>query len=335
MPVSMPTAIVLGACALLAACELEDKDEPVVDGGERLDAPVGSPDARTLDAPIDAPAGNAGFPVPTAITKANTFTGGAWTEVGDADWSCLGTPSPDQPSTQPLMLSGKIRDFQTTSNGVGGATVTAFAGTMLGGNLGTAMSDTAPATKGNYSLALAQLPAGQRRHGFRIDATSYMRTYVLNQYLDPAVATHTRDLLAVSVGTANAIIAFVGEQFDPMTGTVAGSFRDCQGRAVSNAVVTVSSTPGVIAHLPGVETFYFSASSASLPVRHNVAPTMNKDGLFVVIDAPPQAAPAFVQIWGFRTIAELAAGTLTLLAELPTPVEGNAVITGSFEPRRS
>lgn len=287
------------------------------------------------DAGIDAAGGNPGFPVPTAITKANHEAAGVWTEVGDADWSCLNTPSTDQASHQMITLSGKIRDFQT-DNGVGNATITAFGGYMLSGPfLGTATSDATAANKGDYSINLTALTAPEKRYGFKIEAPQYLRTYLLNQYFNPDTAAQTQDIAAVSIGTANAVIAFVGESFDSSTGTLAGAFRDCQNREVSNAVATVSSTSGTVTHLPNADTFYFSAQSSSLPVRHNVSPTMNQDGLFVVIDLPPQAAPAYIQIWGFRTQAELTAGTLTLLSELPSPVEANAIITGSFVPKRN
>ncbi len=282
-----------------------------------------------VDAAVDAPgATNEGFPKPTAVTKANDNG----TEVGDADWSCLNTPSADMPSTQNIALSGKIRDFQTAANGVGGATITAFPGNTLSGNLGTGMSDTAAATKGDFSMNLMRLPAGQTRFGFKIDAPTYLRTYLLNQYFNPANATQTRDISAVSLGTANAVIAFVGSSFDPATGTLAGAFRDCAGNEVSNAVATVSAASGRVEHLPGANTFYFGANG--LPARHNVEPVMSENGLFVVIDLPPQTAPAFIQIWGFRNQAELTAGTLTLLSELASPVEANAIITGSIEPKR-
>ena len=53
--------------------------------------------------PIDAAPGpdammlaNPGFPVPTAVTKANMQAGGVWTEIGDADWTCLNTPTRDR-----------------------------------------------------------------------------------------------------------------------------------------------------------------------------------------------------------------------------------------------
>lgn len=296
----------------------------------------GGDDGGDGTTPIDAPAGleNPGFPVPTATTKANDNVDGAWVEVGDADWSCLNTASPDQPSTQAISLSGLIEDFQT-GNGVGAATVTAFPGIDLAGNSGMTTSSNNAADRGTYSMNLAMLPAGQTRYGFRFEADSYVKTYLLNQYLDPATATQTRTMAAVSDATATALPAFIGVTRDPSKGVLAGAFRDCAGREVSNAVATVSSTSTTVSHLTGAKTFYFSAGSSSLPVRHNVSGVMNKDGLFVILDLPPQTAPAFVQVWGFRDAADLADGQMTLLSELASPVEANAVITGSFEPLRN
>ena len=292
------------------------------------DGGSGGPDAGTDAAEL----ANEGFPVPTAVTKANDNVGGQWMEVGDADWSCLNTPSADRPSTGQIALSGKIRDFQNSSNGVAGATITAFPGNMLAGNLGSAMSASDAANKGNYAMTLARLPSGTR-YGFKIDAPQDLRTYLLNQYFNPANATQTRDISAVSIGTSTAVLAFVGESFDATKGILAGAFRDCAGNEVSNAVATVSSASGRAEHLPGANTYYFGRTTG-LPARHNVEPVMSQNGLFVVIELPAQAAPAFIQIWGFRNAAELASGTLTLLSELASPVEANAIITGSIEPKR-
>lgn len=320
------------AAAAAAACG-DDGAGGAIDAS--TDAPVDVAIDVAIDAPVDAsePAvDNPGFPMPTAVTKANTFTAGAWTEVGDADWSCLGTPSSDQASTQDLMLSGTVRDFQN-NGGVASASITAFAGSMFGGNLGMATAG-AGATRGQYSMTLQRLPAGVTRYGFKLEAASYLRTYVLGQYLAPAMANQTRDLAMVSNGTVTAVAAFVGETYDNTTATTIGTFRDCQGRAVSNAVATVSSSAGMVRHLANANTFYFSAQASSLPVRHNVAPVMNKDGLFVVIDLQPRATPAYVQIWGFRTAAELTAGTMTLLAELPAPMEASSLSSVTLQARR-
>jgi hypothetical protein len=293
------------------------------------------------DPPLDAagPWVNAGFPTPTAVTKANNRTGDppAWVELGDADWSCLNTPSPDQPSTQAIALSGSINDLQT-GNGVGNATVTAFPGIQLTGNSGNTTTSNDANTRGEFTMNLATLPSGTTRFGFKFEAPSYVKTYLLNQYLDPSQPTQTREMDAVSDATATALPAFIGVTRDPAFGVLAGAFRDCAGNEVSNAIATVSSVRGMPVHLEGggkgASTFYFSAGATSLPVRNNVEPVSNSDGLFVILDLPPVAS-AYVQVWGFVDAADLADMQPTLLSELESPVEANAVITGSFEPLRS
>ena len=286
----------------------------------------------TIDAPM---AENPGFVVPTAVTKANQETGGAWMEIGDANWNCLNTTSSDQPSTQAIALSGFIRDFQFASNGVGAATVTAFPGIQLSGNSGMTTSDNVAATRGAYSMTLAQLPSGTTRFGFKLEAAGSLKTYLLNQYFDPTAATQTRNISIVSESTANALPALVGINRDPAKGVLAGAMRDCDGNEVSNAVATVSSTQGTVTHLPGARSYYFSEDTG-LPARNSAEPVISPNGLFVVLELPPQTAPAFIQIWGFPTAADLAMGAagLKLLAELASPVEANAVITGSIEPKR-
>src|SRR5262249_16165337 len=145
----------------------------------------------TIDAGgIDAPTGNPGFPVPTATTKANMRTGGVWMEIGDADWSCLGTPSDDLPANGMSPLAGRGEDFQS-GDPVGNATVTAFPGIMVTANSGMATSSNVAATRGQYMMNLTALPTGETRYGFKIEATGYLKTYLLNQYLDPG-ATQTR-----------------------------------------------------------------------------------------------------------------------------------------------
>jgi hypothetical protein len=188
--------------------------------------------STTIDAPVLE---NPGFPVPTAVTKANSDSTGAWVELGDADWSCLNTPSDDQPSTQAIALTGKIRDFQTSSTSIGNATVTAFAGFDTTGNLVQATSSNVAQTRGDYTMNVPMLPTGQTRIGFKIEASGWLKTYLLNQYLNPANATQNLNISAVSESTANALPAFVGVTRDPADGVLAGAMRDCQGREVSNA----------------------------------------------------------------------------------------------------
>lgn len=299
---------------LLAACNGGDGTTKPVDGGG---------------------GGNAGFRLPTAVAAANQEVGGVWNEVGVADWSCLGTPSADQPSTQSTTLSGTAAELASGA-GVGGATLVAFAGIDSSGNLGSATTSDSAATRGDYAMVLAQLPSGITRYGLRIDGSGLLRTYVFNLYFDPADATQTFGPRAISETTANAFAAAVSVTRDAAEGMVLGTMRDCAGREVSNVVATVSSAAGAATHLVGAQTFYFSTGVAELPLTHAVAATTNPNGRFMVAGLPPQTAPAFIQVWGFLHGADLAMGEagLTLLAELPVPIEANAVITASLEPTR-
>ncbi|HTM21702.1 MAG TPA: hypothetical protein VL172_14370, partial [Kofleriaceae bacterium] len=49
----------------------------------------------------------------SAITEAYSEVDGVWQDQGPADWSCLGTPTDDTPSTTAITLTGLIDDFQT------------------------------------------------------------------------------------------------------------------------------------------------------------------------------------------------------------------------------
>jgi hypothetical protein len=278
---------------------------------------------------------NAGFELPVAVTRANGRSAGSWGEIGDADWSCLGTPRPDQPSTQTILLSGEVDDWQTGSP-VGNATIVAFPGNLVTGNAGTATTSNVVSTRGDFAMTVAKLAAGTTRVGFRIDASGYVRTYVLDEYLDPSISPQTRALLAWSESTANALTAFLGITRDPADGMVMGTMHDCAGHEVSNAIATVSWSSAAAKHVRGAATFYFSATSQSTPVPRAQSPSTNADGMFVVLGLPPTST-AFVQVWGFTSKAKLEMGSagLELLAERPLPIEANAMFTTSLSPRRS
>lgn len=322
----MRTAIL--ASILVAACGSGAGDD-AADGDGGVDDGDGG---ATIDAP---PANNTGFPRPTAVTRANNFAAGAWVEVGDADWTCLGTPPADFASANAIRLAGRVKDLTAASTGVGRASMVAFPGVMTGLEMGTAVTDdVGPTTRGDYTMGLSVLPPGSTRFGFKLEAAAYLRTFVLNQYLPAERTVQSRDFWMLSTAGAMAWATRVGATFDPSSASVTGVFRDCVGRTVSNAVATISATRGAVEHLPGATTYYFSADALSAPVDHAASPVMNKTGEFVILGAAPRATLGYVQLWGFRTPAELAAGTLTLLGEMPTPVEGGALTTGVFEAKR-
>jgi hypothetical protein len=137
---------------------------------------------------------------------------------------------------------------------------------------------------------------------------------------------------SVSKTTAQTLTALIGVSRTAGTGVLAGAMRDCQDREVSNFIATVSTTSGTVTHAAGADTYYFSPT-VGLPVRHSQQKHGSKNGLFMIIELQP-APTAYVQVWGYKTAADMASDTKTLIAELQTNVIADTVITGSYEPLR-
>ena len=278
----------------------------------------------------DADAGeelpNPGFVTPTDITHAFSGGDGQWTDLGPANWDCLGTPSTDAASTVDITLSGQTEDFQS-GNALPDALLTAYSDTNFGAaGIATATSD----EDGNWTMVL---PTGQTRVAFKVVLEGALDTYSLNQYYEPDVDMQTADVNSVSLLTANALPAFIGVTRTIGLGILAGTIRDCDDNEVGGAIATVSETSAAAAHLTGAETYYFSAGSTSLPVRLTQQLVTNSDGLFVVIELP--AAPSsFLQVWGYINGQTPGTDELTLLAEISSPVLADSIITADVEPIR-
>jgi hypothetical protein len=283
----------------------------------------GDDDTNTPDASVS----DVGFNKPTAGLQANMQgSDGSWTSIGPADLSCLNTPTTDTPTTVDVALTTTVKDFQNQTT-VANATVTAFKGIDYATVFDTQTSD----TDGNVTVTV---PTGTTRFGFKMTADNTMPTFLLNQKVDPGMATQTLgEIQSVSSSTATLLPALINQTRTPGTGVAAGALRDCQEHELSNFVVTISSTPGTATPLAGSEAFYFSLSPA-LPVVHHTAESANKNGLFILLQVPT-APMAYVQAWGYKTDADATAGgDMTLISELAVPVVADTVITGSFEPIR-
>jgi hypothetical protein len=287
----------------------------------------------------DAP--DIGFDHPKAVLQANMETGtDAYTPLGSADLSCLGTPGSDVASTVPITVDAVVTDFQTGSANPGIA-VTAFAGIAIGSAFGSAV-----VSDGSGNVAIG-VPAGNTRVGFLMhdpnpnDPSSIapFDTYLLNQYFAPGSAVQTLpedmgDMQSVAKSTGEELPAFVGVTRTAGTGVVAGAVRDCQDNEISNFVVTLSSTSGTATPIAGPLAFYFSAG-VGVPAHHDQEDAASADGLFMIIQIPATTTTAYVQAWGYLSDADLAADKLTLVSELEVPVVADSVITGSFEPLRT
>ncbi|CAN5903713.1 hypothetical protein BH11MYX2_BH11MYX2_25890 [soil metagenome] len=289
-----------------------------------------------------APAKDIGFNKPTKILKANheePVDSDMWFELGNADLTCLNTPNADVALTEALTVSGDIKDFQS-KNPNPGVKVTAYADQNADQPF-----DATGATSDQEAKFMLSIPAGTKRFGYKmVDREDSLDTLLLNQYVLPTERTSPHavsDVQIVSTATATTLPALIGTSRTTGTGILAGAVRDCQHREISNFVATVSSTPATfdskpesaVTHLDGVDTYYFSAA-VGLPVRHSQQDFSNKDGLFMAIEMQPNPV-AYVQVWGYITEADLAADTLSLIAQLKTSVIADTVITGSYEPLRS
>lgn len=276
----------------------------------------------------DAASEAVGFAKPTAVMHANLeVSKHNWMDAGVADWSCLGTPTDVKPTAMAGTLQTVVSDFQN-------ATPVANAKVSLFKNIAVGTVETMATADAQGKLTIG-VPAGVTRFGFAMQADGSMDTLLLNQRVGDANATqHTSPakIQPVSLGTAAALPALIGITRTEGLGIVAGALRDCQHREVSNFVATLSSTSGTTARLPNVPTYYF-APALGTPARPHLFPAASANGLFMIIEIPPQAQ-TYVQMWGYVSDADLAAGKLTLVSELAVPVLSETIVTGSFEPAR-
>jgi len=269
-----------------------------------------------------------GFNKPTASLKANNELGeDMWMEAGPANLACLNTPASDQLTTVPVALTTKVVDFQS-ENPVPNASVTVFPNQDIDAPFGPAV------VSDQNAMVTVTIPDGITRFGFKMTSSSALDTLLLNQTVDPSTAMQTlTDIRSVSKTTAQTLPALIGVSRTPGTGVLAGAIRDCDDKEISNFIATVSTTSGSVTHAAGTDTYYFSPT-VGLPVRHSQQAQGSGNGLFMIIELQP-AATAYVQVWGYVNDADLAADKLTLIAELPTQVIADTVITGSYEPLRT
>lgn len=332
-------SLALAALAAVSGCHLYfgDGRGDETDGGDWVPDAIGLDGWPPVDAPplIDAPDTDGGmaFPRPTAPMRAHTLVNGAWVDQGLADWSCVNTPSSDLPSTGPIQLSGRVTDYPNTA-GVPAANIIAYA-PSTSAVVGNAVSTSSGGpTRGSYTMMLGMLPSTSRRYTFAITAQNHPGTYLLEQYIAPA-ATAARDLPSVSNATLGSLTAYVGVTRNPASVMALGTIFDCQGRTVSNAVVIASRSRSTTDLVAGARSFYYTASSTSVPARSDVVPFSNVDGKFMVIDVPAIMAGFSVQVLGFRTQAELDANTIRMVSQVWAPANGGTVSIAPYEPRRS
>lgn len=298
------------AALLLAGCEEHGKSP---DAGPP-DAPFSSPDAPTVDA--FGTVGNPGFVMPNQPVAAWTETSPGTFVSATLDLSCLGVARVDPPLGSAAMLTATVRDFQS-GNTVPGASIAAFDKANPSSLLDTATAD-------GSGVAMLTIAPGTTRFGYRVEGTNSRPTFTFEQLL-PRSGAQAVTVTSLSSATVQTLPALVGVSTSPTSALVLGTITDCQGHLLSNAIATVSGLTGMAMHLPGADTYYFS-ESVGLPVRHTQQAATSRNGQFMVIELPPRTN-AVVQVWGFRSAADLPAN-LVILAELIVPLaSGSAAIT--------
>jgi len=314
--------LAIGILTLAVACGGDDDDD------------------NGADAAVDL--GNPGFILPPAgeLPQAYKEVGGVWELQGDANFGCLNTATDDVVNTAEYTLTGETHDFQTDDVVDNVKIEVVEQGQPLDS---TPIASTTSDAEGKYSITI---PTGVTRLAFKSsdpeDPTRFFDTYLLNQYFNDEAPNASEDLNSVSFLTGDALPAFIGVMRTEGLGILAGAFRDCDNNEVDGVIATVNTDscaaggcdPTDLNHLQGAQTYYFSAGSTSLPVRLSQAANTNHDGLFVVIELPP-SANSYLQVWGYKDQADADSQTLSLLGEIPSPVLGDSVITGSMEPYRT
>lgn len=326
-PLVLRLALVACGASALIACS-SDNSTPSDAGA--TDVPVvtdNGPPADTGPAPATCTGegGAACFELPTAVLRADV-------DGGVADFNCM-APA-EVRAAAAFMVSGRVRDFQS-GEPVANAAVALFGDDNFEGTpLATAMTD----VMGNYSfMAPMNTP---NVVNWRVRANDTLDTYAVRETLDVAgMAVTGENRESVAMSTGRALPALIGMQRRAMTGIIAGEARDCRGRSLENAIVTLASasSPNSMtapSFVPGAQVYYFNAG---LPTQRRILSATNSDGLFVLLQVPPPQGTAryYVQVWGFRDMAALGMGRagLSLIAETPVRVLPDVVVIAALPPR--
>jgi hypothetical protein len=325
---SLALRLALLACgaSALAACS---SDTPPADAGT-ADVPVVTDNGPPVDtgpapATCTGEGGAACFELPTAVLRADV-------DGGVADFNCM-APAETR-ATAAFMVSGRVRDFQSGTP-VANATVALFGDDSFeGAPLATGMTD----VMGNYTL-MAPMNTPNVVN-WRVRANETLDTYSVRETLNVAgMAVTGENRESVAASTGRALPALIGMQRREMTGIIAGEARDCRGRSLENAIVTLASASSpdsmtAPSFVPGAQVYYFNND---LPTQRRTRISTNTDGLFVLLQVPPPQGTTryYVQVWGFRDMAALGMGRagLSLLAETPVRVLPDAVVIANLPPR--
>lgn len=346
------TALVLAALSL-AACSSDpaapaDAGTTPADTGAITDMGATNDTGAATDAGSDAGAadvpvvrrcnvngGESCFELPTVALMADP--GGNMPPVApefDCDLPAVTT------STAPVVISGRVADFQT-STPVANATVDVFSGLAY---LGAPLASATTTALGTYTLTVPTGTMGPL--SWRVRATDTLDTYLVNDTVNLTSAmVMNSNRNSVTSTTAGLLSALLGQSRREGTGIIAGEAIDCRRRSLIGAIATLSTTSsrGTNARptfVDDAQIYYFGAASG-LPTSRNAATMTNvssSNGLFLAIQIPSSStATYYSQVWGFRTAAAVAMGAagLSLISEVPVKVLPDVLVTVNQEPLRA
>lgn len=191
------------------------------------------------------------------------------------------------------------------------------------------------ATSAEDGSALVQVPIGTpSRLNWRVTADGFFDTYSLAARIDVRMALHIQRVFAIPRIFAPIVYGSVGLAAQASgTGIVGGVIDDCNGQALENMVVTLSSTQSTIpgelnrwrapTFVPGAKVFYFEGDAPPAPVPRSRRTHTSDNGLWVILDVPPTEGDTrwYLQAWGARV-----AGDVRLMGETRVRVIAGAVM---------
>jgi hypothetical protein len=260
--------------------------------------------------------GAACFEPPIAVMVARG-AGGA--EVAP-DFGCA--PPSANASTIDVTMSGTITDYET-GDPIPGAEAEIFGDATFT----TALVTGTAAADGSYSVVI---PAGTPDlvHTRGTYPAGYLQAYAFNAKLDLTQPTLEVDGWGMRGAWVATVAGLAGITQEPGTPTIIASALDCAGRTVAHAIITVSAAAGGPTHIAGANVVYTAPGNLPLPVSRDTSTESSNNGTAVITNLSRARTSVWVQAWGFRDAAALAAGKsgLTLVAQYEIPVFADSLV---------
>lgn len=311
-------------------------DRPAPDDAATVDRPsidAPSTDTPAADAPSDAPSVDVGFSDDVSPEGCTMMGGGlcfvrppgvVQTNRGPLDFSCAETPAAVTAGPSTVHLG--VVDF-TSGEPVDDARVALSADANF-----TAVTTATSGDGGTWSLTA---PAGTPSRAFwRVQHADYLDTYSFAARLDVRLGVNQQRLYVIPPLFVPFVYTAVGAGTQaPRTGILGSVIDDCDGHALENVVVTLSSTSSVVVgnrdtyrpptFVPGAKVFYFDGDASPRPVPRSRRIATGTNGVAVILDVPETVGDTrwFMQAWGYRT-----PGVLRLMGETPVRSIAGAIV---------